>query len=91
MQTLATPRILGLQHRLLTLLQPGGPGTMLSIGRPVSTSRYLLDLRLITAAIQLTWPAARNLAGADSFAESIDEHRDKALRGPEPAPHQVAR
>jgi hypothetical protein len=73
-QTLATARILGLQHRLLTLLRPGGPGTVLSIGRPVGTSRYLLDLRLITTVIQLTWPAARNLIGADSFAEAIDEH-----------------
>jgi hypothetical protein len=76
-QTLATTRILGLQHRLLTFLRPDGPDTVISIGGPASTSHYLLDLRLITAVIQLTWPAARNLTGTASFTEAIDEHVDR--------------
>ena len=77
-----TGHIAGLQQRFLALLQPDGPDTVTSIGRPVPVSRYLLDLRLITALIRLTWPMARNLTRAASFAEAIDEHagqQDKAL------------
>jgi hypothetical protein len=69
-----TGHILGLQQRFLALLQPGGPDTVTSIGRPVPLSRYLLDLRLITALIRATWPMARNLTRAASYAEAIDEH-----------------
>jgi hypothetical protein len=76
-ESTATAHILELQHRLLGLLQPDDPDTAISIGHPVTIARYLLDLRLITVVIRLTWPMATNLAGAVSFAEAIDEHVDQ--------------
>jgi hypothetical protein len=82
-QTAVTAHILRLQHRLLRLLQPDGPDSVTSIGHPVTIARYLLDLRLITVVIRLTWPMATNLTGAVSFADAIDEHvgrQHKAMR-----------
>src|SRR5260370_12428522 len=43
----ALPRgLLVLQARLLALLQPHGPATVISVGRPATPAQYLADLRL---------------------------------------------
>ncbi len=64
--------LLDLQRRIIDLLRPDGPQTTLSAGLPTRAASYFTDLRLLTALLSSTWPAARDLAPA--FAPAIDRH-----------------
>jgi hypothetical protein len=59
---------------LLHLLQPGGPATLLSVGRPAIPAQYLTDLRLTSGLISAAWPASRPLFPAPALADAFGQH-----------------
>jgi hypothetical protein len=66
--------LLALQARLLALLQPEGPATVMSVGRPAATAQYFADLRLICSLISGAWPASRNLIPAPGLTAVVDDY-----------------
>ncbi len=66
--------LLALQTRLLTLLQPEGPATVSSVGRPATAAQYFADLRLVCSLISGAWPATRNLIPAPGLADAADHY-----------------
>jgi hypothetical protein len=71
--------LLTLQRRFDQLLHASTPGNQTSLGQPVSTANYFLDLRLITILANLTWPLARHFTTA-SLAPAIDEETEQQQR-----------
>jgi hypothetical protein len=63
-----------LQDRLLQLLHPEGPATVMSAGQPATPARYFADLRLICSLLNGAWPQSRNLIACPAMAESLGEH-----------------
>ncbi len=66
--------LIGLQQRLLDLLDPGGPDHTTTFGMPIPVSRYFTDLRLLANVICATWPVARLLAVSNDLANELDAH-----------------
>jgi len=69
--------LLRLQQRLLALLGPQGPDQVISVGQPTAASRYFVDLRIMTALLQASWPVGRDLA-TRADADNIDNHVERA-------------
>ncbi|QMU74329.1 hypothetical protein GXP74_37670 [Streptacidiphilus sp. P02-A3a] len=65
--------LLGLQERLLHLLDPTGPDMTPSVGWLVPVAHYFADLRALLGLVFLTWPAARHLAGTPALTTVLDE------------------
>jgi hypothetical protein len=69
---------LGMLHavsnQLLDLLQPGGPTTTVSAGRPATPAQYFADLQLTSALISAAWPASRSLFPAPALADAFSQH-----------------
>lgn len=72
----AAPELITLQHKILGLLNPGGPPATLSAGTPVRPDDYFADLRVLAHLACFTWPAARNLSPSEETAAAIDRHVD---------------
>src|SRR6266568_3514008 len=75
----ADPELITLQHKILGLLEPGGPAHTLSAGRPAAPARYFTDLQALALLACSTWPAIRHLSPSQETAEAIDRHVE-ALR-----------
>jgi hypothetical protein len=68
---------LRLQQRLLALLGPGIPHEVYSVGQPSAPARYFVDLRIMTALLQASWPAARDVV-PPADAALIESHLRRA-------------
>jgi len=66
--------LIGLQQRILDLLDPAGPDHTTTFGMPTPVSRYFTDLRLLANVICATWPVARPLAVSNDLASELDAH-----------------
>jgi TniQ protein len=66
--------LLALQDRLLQLLRPEGPATVMSIGRPAAPAQYFSDLRIVCSLINGAWPHSRNLITGRGMADHLDQH-----------------
>jgi hypothetical protein len=60
--------------RLLDLLQPGGPTSLVSAGCPATPGQYFADLRLTSGLISAAWPASRPLFHGRVLADAFGEH-----------------
>lgn len=80
--------LLALQARLLALLQPDGPPTVISVGRPATAARYFADLRLVCSLISGAWPASRNLIPAPGLADAADDYIT-GLNSVNPRPYRL--
>lgn len=80
--------LLTLQARLLALLQPDGPATVISVGRPTTAARYFADLRLVCSLISGAWPASRNLIPAPGLADAVDDYITR-LSSASPRPYRL--
>src|SRR5262249_53247323 len=76
----ASPGLAGLQGKILGLLEPGGPASVLSAGQPARPSGYFADLHVTVLLACSTWPAARPLSPSEDTAAAIDEHVDSLRR-----------
>jgi TniQ len=79
-EDLALERLLGLQHKLVGLLEPGGPTEFSSAGWRAIPAQYFLDLRLLVGLLQASWPQARPLAEPWMQVDTIDRHLDQQRR-----------
>lgn len=70
----ASPELITLQHKILGLLEPGGPAHTLSAGRPADPARYFTDLQVLALLACSTWPAIRHLSFSEETAQAIDRH-----------------
>lgn len=66
--------LLILQDRLLQLLHPEGPATVMSTGRPAAPAQYFADLRLVCSLINGAWPHSRNLITGPGMADHLDQY-----------------
>jgi hypothetical protein len=66
--------LIGLQQRILDLLDPGGADHTTTFEMPTPVSRYFTDLRLLANVICATWPVARPLAVSNDLADELDAH-----------------
>jgi hypothetical protein len=81
----AEPRSVGdeplcLQQRLLTLLSPEALGEVISVRQPTAPARYFVDLRIMTALLQVSWPATQDLvtpAEADHIGNHVQRTREQ--------------
>ncbi|OLO32511.1 hypothetical protein PZ61_0219695 [Streptomyces sp. MNU77] len=64
--------LLGLQCRLLKLLDPAGPAATPSVGWLIPAADYFADLRALLGLVFLSWPAARSFAATPALAEALD-------------------
>jgi hypothetical protein len=80
--------LLALQAQLLALLQPDGPATVISVGRPAAAAQYFADLRLVCSLISGAWPASRRLIPAPSLADAAD-HYITGLSSVDPRPYRL--
>ncbi|MFD9463017.1 TniQ family protein [Streptomyces sp. NPDC060027] len=64
--------LLGLQQRLLDLLNPIGPEMTPCVGWLIPVADYFADLRALLGLVFLSWPAARPLAATPALAEALD-------------------
>ncbi len=76
----ATPELLELQERILSLLAPDGPTQTISAGQPTDPAHYFIDLQALTLLICSTWPATRPLSPSETTATAIDQHVDSLAR-----------
>jgi hypothetical protein len=66
--------LLALQDRLLRLLRPEGPATVMSVGQPATPAQYFADLRLVCSLINGAWPHSRNLITGPGMADCLGRH-----------------
>jgi hypothetical protein len=66
--------LLALQDRLLQLLRPEGPATVMSVGQPATPTQYLADLRMVCSLINGAWPHSRNLITSPGMADYLDQY-----------------
>ncbi len=66
--------LLALQDRLLRLLRPDGPATVISVGQPATPAQYFADLRLVCSLINGAWPQSRNLITGPALAHCVDQY-----------------
>ncbi|QFQ98375.1 TniQ family protein [Streptomyces phaeolivaceus] len=71
--------LLGLQRRLLKLLDPVGPAVTPSVGWLIPAADYFADLRALLGLVFLSWPAARSFAATPALAEAIDREAEERL------------
>ncbi|WP_282689855.1 MULTISPECIES: TniQ family protein [unclassified Streptomyces] len=71
--------LLGLQRRLLKLLDPTGPGATPSVGWLIPAADYFADLRALLGLVFLSWPAARSFAATPALAEALEREAEKRL------------
>jgi hypothetical protein len=64
---------IGFQRRLVGLLTADQPGEAVSLGQPTTVSRYFVDLRILSALLQASWPAGRDLTD-QADVDLVDEH-----------------
>ena len=63
-----------IEDRLLRLLRPGEPATVMSIGQPATPAQYFADLRLACSPINGAWPHSRNPITSPGMTESLGRH-----------------
>ncbi len=80
--------LLALQLRLLSLLQPDGPATVVSAGHPATAAQYFADLRLVCSLITGAWPASRNLIPAPDLTDAADQYVT-GLSSVQPRPYRL--
>jgi TniQ len=61
------------QQRLLQLLGASPPPKLLSVELPTTPARYFVDLRIVSALLQASWPAGRDLANS-ADVPPVDVH-----------------
>ena len=66
--------LLALQDRLLQLLRPEGPASVMSVGRPAAPAQYFSDLRIVCSLINGAWPHSRNLITGRDMADHLDQY-----------------
>jgi hypothetical protein len=66
--------LLALQDRILQLLRPDGPATVISVSQPATAAEYFADLRLVCSLINGAWPRSRNLITGAGMAGCLDQH-----------------
>ncbi|MFE4615749.1 TniQ family protein [Streptomyces sp. NPDC056747] len=71
--------LLGIQRRLLKLLDPAGPAVTPSVGWLVPAADYFADLRALLGLVFLSWPAARSFAATPALAEALDREAEERL------------
>ncbi|MEI7030927.1 TniQ family protein [Streptomyces pratensis] len=71
--------LLGLQRRLLKLLDPVGPAVTPSVGWLIPAAEYFADLRALLGLVCLSWPAARSFAATSALAEVLDREAEERL------------
>ncbi|MFF8437364.1 TniQ family protein [Streptomyces bacillaris] len=71
--------LLGLQRRLLRLLDPAGPAVTPSVGWLIRAADYFADLRALLGLVFLSWPAARSFAATPALAEVLDREAEERL------------
>ncbi|GHF91970.1 TniQ family protein [Streptomyces filamentosus] len=71
--------LLGLQRRLLRLLDPVGPVVTPSVGWLIPAADYFADLRALLGLVFLSWPAARSFAATPALAEALDREAEERL------------
>jgi hypothetical protein len=76
----ASPGLAALQDKILSLLDPDGPASVVSAGQPAQPSGYFADLRVTALLACSTWPAAQHLSPSEDTAAAIDEHVDSLRR-----------
>ena len=77
----ASPELLELQEKILSLLAPDGPAQTISAGQPpTDPAHYFIDLQALTLLICSTWPATRPLSPSETTATAIDQHVDSLAR-----------
>ncbi|MGW5098841.1 TniQ family protein [Streptomyces nodosus] len=64
--------LLGLQQRLLDLLNPNGPEMTPCVGWLIPAADYFADLRALLGLVFLSWPAARPFAATPALAQALD-------------------
>ncbi|MFJ8938492.1 TniQ family protein [Streptomyces sp. NPDC102365] len=69
--------LLGLQQRLLDLLNPLGPETTPCVGWLIPAADYFADLRALLGLVFLSWPAARPFAATPALAEALDHDAER--------------
>jgi TniQ len=70
----ASPELIALQGKILDLLDPDGPVSTFSTGRPAQPISYFTDLQALGLLACSTWPAARHLSPSEETASAIDQH-----------------
>ncbi|GAA3002862.1 TniQ family protein [Streptomyces fulvorobeus] len=75
----ALDHLLGLQRRLLKLLNPAGPAVTPSVGWLIPAADYFADLRALLGLVFLSWPAARPFAATPALAEVLDREAEGRL------------
>ncbi|MFC8793068.1 TniQ family protein [Streptomyces cinereoruber] len=82
-ETVADPQtleyLLGLQRRLLTLLDPAGQAMAPSVGWLIPAADYFADLRALLGLVFLSWPAARSFAATPALAGALDREAEERL------------
>jgi hypothetical protein len=69
-----TDDLLAMQNRLLQLLRPEEPASVMSVGQPATAAQYFADLRIICSLINGAWPRSRNLITGAGLADYLDQH-----------------
>lgn len=70
----ASTELLGLQGKILGLLDPDGPAATVSAGAPAPSASYFADLRAVSLLACSTWPALRDMSPSAEIAAAIDQH-----------------
>ena len=66
--------LLALQDRLLQMLHPEGPATVMSIGQLATPAQYFADLRLVCSLINGAWPHSQNLITGPGMTGYLDQY-----------------
>ena len=69
--------VLRLQQRLLTLLGPDQLPAVTSVGQPTTPARYFVDLRIMSALLQSSWPTGQDLVDPAGIG-LVDDHVRRA-------------
>ncbi|SEB79336.1 TniQ protein [Streptomyces sp. 2224.1] len=71
--------LLGLQRRLMRLLDLAGPAVTPSVGWLIPAADYFADLRALLGLVFLSWPTARSFAATPALAEALDREAEERL------------
>jgi hypothetical protein len=72
----ASPRLITLQNKILSLLTPNGLSHTVIAGQSAPAIHYFADLRVLSLLICATWPTLRHLSPSDETAAAADRHAE---------------